>query len=244
MSGIREFYEAIRELQVSVIESQEEKLIKIAGEMANTIIGDGRIFLFGTGHSAMLPQEGQIRAGGLAPVIPILRTNLMVHENAMLSSAIERTQGLAPIILDSYAPNSTDMIFIVSNSGVNSLPIEMAITAAEIGMITVSISSVKYSQIAPLSPFGKRLFEITQYSLDNGGEPGDAIIPFKALPWKVGSTSTIINSLLWQCLVTEAAHLLEEKGEEVPLYASYNMPGAGEHNEKLLKEWRLRNPHA
>ena len=244
MDGITRFYGVVKDLQSSVIESQEGVLTRIAEVMANTIIGDGSIFLFGTGHSAILPQEGHFRAGGLAPVIPILRTNLMVHENALLSGVIERMQGLAPIILESYNPKPTDMIFVVSNSGVNNLPVEMALTAKEIGLVTVAICSFKYAKVAPLSPIGKRLYEIVDYALDNGGEPGDAIIPLNTLPWKVGATSTIINSLLWQCLITETVRLLEEKSKDVPVYASYNMPGADEHNQELFTKWRTRNPHA
>lgn len=244
MSGIRDFYNAIKTLQEDVIESQEKTLEQVANEMAETIIADGGIFLFGTGHSAMLPQEGQIRAGGLAPVIPILRTNLMLHENALLSSAIERTQGLAPFLLEYYDPQPSDMIFIVSNSGVNSLPVEMAIRANEMGLTTIAICSQKYARIAPLSPIGKRLYEIATYVLDNGGEPGDAILPLSSGPWKVSSTSTIINSLLWQSLVAETVYILEERGAEIPIYASYNMPGAERHNQKLLSKWRKRNPHA
>jgi len=244
MSGITRFYETVKDLQAAVIGSQQDVLTEIAKVMANTISGDGSIFIFGTGHSAILPQEGHIRAGGLAPVIPILRTNLMVHENALLSGALERIQGLAPAILASYDPKPTDMIFVVSNSGVNNLPVEMALTAKEIGLVTVAICSFKYARVAPLASIGKRLFEIADYALDNGGEPGDAIIPLSTLPWKVGSTSTIINSLLWQCLITETVRLLEEQSKAVPVYASYNMAGADEHNQDLFTKWRIRNPHA
>jgi len=243
LSGITQFYEAIKDLQSSVIESQMDVLTKIAEVMANTILNDGSIFLFGTGHSSILPQEGNFRAGGLAPVIPILRTNLMLHENALLSGAIERIQGLAPTILESYNPKSTDMIFVISNSGVNNMPVEMALTAKKIGLVTVAICSFKYAKVAPLSSIGKRLYEIVDYALDNGGEPGDAIIPLNTLQWKVGSTSTIISSLIWQCLITETALLIEKKNKNVPVFASFNMPGADDHNKELLLKWRIRNPH-
>ena len=116
MEGIKRFFEVVKDLQTSVIEFQLSVLEKIAEVMAITIVGDGSIFIFGTGHSAILPQEGHIRAGGFAPVIPILRTNLMVHENALLSGVIERIQGLAPTIPENNNPKPTDMIFVVSSA--------------------------------------------------------------------------------------------------------------------------------
>ena len=67
-----------------------------------TYKNDGLIYLFGTGHSHMLAEDGHFRAGGFAPICPILSTNIMLHESATLSSKIERTEGIATQILNKY----------------------------------------------------------------------------------------------------------------------------------------------
>ena len=242
-SGIEQYYTAIQTLQTEVITGQRDGLGQVAGAMAKTISNDGRIFLFGTGHSHLLAEEGHYRAGGLAPVVPILLTDLMLHEGAVLSGVIERTEGLAEPLLQRYEPQAEDMLFIFSNSGVNYLPVEMALTAKQRGLIVVAVVALAYAQVAPLSALGRRLDEIADYTLDNGGQPGDGLISFAGIPWSTGPSSTVMGALLWNCLVTETVHQLHTLGQDVPIYASANMPGASAHNAKLLARWRHRNPH-
>lgn len=243
MEGIKAFWTEVQAIEEKVIATQSTILETIADEMAKTIRNDGRVFIFGTGHSSMIAMEGHLRAGGLAPVVPIFRTNLMIHENAMLSSKIERTAGLAAPILDSYNPQEGDILFIVSNSGVNQMPVEMCLEAHKRGMLVVTICSKEYAKIAPLSKIGKRLYDIADYVIDNCGVPGDALVSLKNKPWKVASSSTIAGSLIWQCLVAETCLLLDADGGDMPVYISANMPNATEHNDKLIKEWRKKNPH-
>jgi len=241
--GIQRYWNTVKALQSRVIESQLELLGQVAAAMAVTIINDGRIFLFGTGHSHMLAEEGHFRAGGLAPVVPILVSSLMLHQSATLGGVIERTAGLAAPILDNYNPHAGDLLFVFSNSGVNQLPVEMALAAKERGLTVVSVSSLAYAQVAPPSSLGQRLDQVADYAIDNGGPPGDSLITIDGLPWPTGPGSTVVGSLIWNCLLTETVLRLQENGKEVPIYASANMPGASDHNQKLLRRWRERNPH-
>lgn len=242
-AGIRAFSDMIIKLQTNVIDQQFDKLCDISACMSRTIVNDGKIFLFGSGHSSIIVQEGHLRGGGLAPVIPILLTNLMLHENAMLGSVLERTSGLAAPILDRYQTNPNDMLFIFSNSGVNQLPVEMALLAKDRGLITVAVCSIQYANTAPLNSYGKRLYEACDYYIDNGGVPGDAVLDLKKTKWKICPTSTVINSFIWQCLVAETTYDLQEKLDEIPVYASLNLSGANENDQKLVRKWRTFNPH-
>ena len=70
---------AINELQTRVVETQRSGLIRAAEKMSETTQRDQRIFLFGTGHSHLLAEEGFYRAGGLANVVPILSEHFMLH---------------------------------------------------------------------------------------------------------------------------------------------------------------------
>jgi uncharacterized phosphosugar-binding protein len=242
-SGFDRYCSAVQALQARVIDSQRDPLEQIAGAMTETILREGRIFVFGTGHSHLLAEEGHFRAGGLAPVVPILSSALMLHESAIVSGRLERLSGIAGPLLDRYHPQPGEMLFIFSNSGVNLLPVEMALIAKARGLTVVSICSMAYARVAPLSVLGKRLFEVADYAIDNGGEPGDSLITIDDLPWRVGPSSTVIGALIWNALITEVACQLQARSIDVPVYASGNMPGAHEHNAALVQKWHTLNPH-
>ena len=241
--GIERYFAAVTALQSSVIEGQLDLLRQVAEAMALTIMREGRLFVFGTGHSHLLAEEGHFRAGGLAPVVPIFLSGLMLHEGALLSGRLERLPGLAEPLLARYNPRAGEMLFVFSNSGVNTVPVEMALAAKAHGLIVVSVCSLVYTRVAPLSPVGKRLFDIADFTIDNGGEPGDSLIPLEGTGWRVGPSSTVIGAMIWNCLVTEAAFRLQARSAEVPVYVSANMPGASAHNAALLERWRFLNPH-
>ncbi len=242
-SGLDRYFDAIQALQRQVIESQRDHLKQIAALMTAAVIREDRIFAFGTGHSHMLAVEGHFRAGGLANVVPILLSALMVHEGALLSARLERTPGIAAPLLDRYQPHASEMIFIFSNSGVNIVPVEMALAAKARGLVSVAVCSMKYAQKATPPNGGQRLYEIADYTIDNGGEPGDGLIAIDGTPYRVGPSSTIIGALIWNALITEVADRLQARSIEVPMFSSSNLPGAAEHNAALLSKWRSRNPH-
>ena len=237
------YLQAVRELQTRVVEGQRALLMEIARRMAEATRSEGRIFLFGTGHSHLLAEEGFYRAGGLANVVPILTEHLMLHHLPALGSRLERTPGLADLILDRYAPDPQEMLFVFSNSGVNQLPVEMALRGRERKMFVVGISSFAYARQSPTSELGLRLDQSVDLALDNGGIPGDALLELEGLPWRVAPSSTVICALIWNCLVAETARLLLESGSIPPIFVSLNVPGAAEHNQVLLDKWRPRNIH-
>jgi uncharacterized phosphosugar-binding protein len=243
LNALDQYFQAVMELESGALESQRAILIEIAQRMAETTQRDQRIFLFGTGHSHLLAEEGFYRAGGLANVVPMLIEHLMLHHLPSLGSRLERTPGLSDMILERYVPEPGEMLFVFSNSGVNRLPVEMALQGRERKMFVVGVSSFAYARQAPLSDLGLRLDQCVDLALDNGGVPGDALLELRNFPWRVAPSSTVICALLWNCLVSETARLLVESGITPPVFVSLNIPGAAEHNEALLEKWRPRNIH-
>ena len=119
----------------------------------------------------------------------------------------------------------------------------MAMQGRERKLFVVGVSSFAYSRQAPLSDLGLRLDESVDLALDNGGIPGDALIELADFPWRVGPSSIVICSLIWNCLVSETARLLLNSGTTPPIFVSLNVAGAAEHNQSLLEKWRPRNIH-
>src|SRR3954452_8995652 len=175
-SGIDAYFRAVDELQRRVLQTQRPLLAEVARRMADVILAGRRIFVFGTGHSHMLAEEGYARAGGLLSVVPIFYTALMLHESIPLSARVERTPGLAPDLLDRAGPKAGEILFVYSNSGVNQLPVEMALEAKKRGVTTVTVGSIAFAKVAPLSGIGRRLADVCDFAIDNGGVPGDGIV--------------------------------------------------------------------
>lgn len=241
--GITRYLTAIQDLQARVIETQAPVLDQVAARMLETVRNGRRIYLFGTGHSHMLAEESFYRAGGLAAAVPIFMTDLMLHENPDLGSRLERTPGIAAILLDQYQCQPAEMLFVFSNSGVNHLPVEMAQLARQRGLVVVGVCSRAYARVAPLSALGVRLDEAADYAIDNLGVPGDGLIPLDGSDWRCGPSSTILGAFLWNALITEVLVRLQAAGEELPVYGSFNMRGAAEHNKALFRKWGSLNPH-
>jgi uncharacterized phosphosugar-binding protein len=232
-NGIDSYFRAISELQHRVLTSQRDLLTRVAQEMADVIIRGGRIFTFGTGHSHMLAEEGYARAGGLMSVVPIFYTALMLQESIPLSAKVERTPGLAGDLLDRSGIKAGEILFVYSNSGVNHLPVEMAIEAKNRGVRTVTVGSIAFAKVAPLSALGKRLADVCDFAIDNGGVPGDGIIDVPGMKWKVGPTSTVMGALIWNALVVETTLRIQHAKGDAPVAVSFNHPGYEEFAKSL-----------
>ena len=132
MNNIQKYQNEIFFLLKKITSKQRKKFIEIAKEFYNTYKNDGMIYIFGTGHSHMLAEEGHFRAGGFAPICPILNSDLMLHKNTIVSSVLERQAGVASKLLKKYKIKPKDILVIFTNSGVNQAPLEAAYFAEKI----------------------------------------------------------------------------------------------------------------
>tara|TARA_E500000178_G_scaffold151758_1_gene151516 strand:- start:1136 stop:1864 length:729 start_codon:yes stop_codon:yes gene_type:complete len=241
MQNIQKYKKEIFNLLEKISSNQKNKFLKVAQEFYKTYKKNGMIYIFGTGHSHMLAEEGHFRAGGFAPICPILNSSLMLHEDTIFSSVLERTEGVATNLIKKYNIESKDILVIFTNSGVNQAPLEASYIAKKLKCKTVGVSSESYSKIAKKSKYKKRLSEVVDYHFDNYGPPGDALIRIKK-NLNVSPFSTIAGSFILNSIISEVAELA--KNEKLfPFYISGNMPNAEKHNKKLMKKYMKKNPH-
>lgn len=218
-----------------------DAIVRAADAIEASARAGGLTYVFGTGHSHMLAEEVHYRAGGLAFAVPILTGPTMLHEGAIAGTAFERMPGLVRPILDRYPFGRGDVLVVVSNSGVNAVPVEAVGIGRERGATVIAITSEAYSRQAAAGR--TRLADIADIVLDNGAPPGDAATPVPHSELRVGPVSTAIAVALINAVFAEVAARLQASGDEAPIYLSANMPGASEHNARLIARYRSRNPH-
>ncbi|MBW4084264.1 SIS domain-containing protein [Paenibacillus sp. S150] len=230
--------------QIHIVEEQEQAPINTAAEwVADVIAEDGLIHLFGCGHSHLLVEDFFYRAGGMVPINPIFETSLMLHEGAVKSSKIERMQGYAEHILANYTVVPGEVMIVISNSGVNSLPVEMALAAKARGLKVIALCSSSYFGDSSRHPSGKQLRQIADLVIDNHLPHGDALVQIPSSSMKMASGSTIVGSVILNMVMTNAAQKLIERGITPPVYVSGNIPGGAEQNTEYIEQYRKRIKH-
>jgi uncharacterized phosphosugar-binding protein len=243
MSALDSYFTAVQTQLTEIQSSQRNVLLQAAGWVAKTLQEDGFIYAFGSGHSHGLAEEIFYRAGGLARTIPILDEKLMVHVSASESTAWERKEGYAEIVLARYSIRAGDTVFVISNSGRNPVPIEVALGAKARGAKTIAILSRKHSgNFASRHSSGKKLVDVADLVIDNGSPAGDASIEIPGLTAKMGPTSTLTSAFILHSILAEAAARMAAAGKPVEVYPSINTD-SGAMTEALTHKYKGIIPH-
>jgi len=171
------------------IKREQEQNIELAGKIvAESISQGGIIHTFGTGHSHMIAEEIFFRAGGIAPINPILDERLIFLKGALESTRAERESGLARSLIEREDVRNVDAAIIISNSGRNAAPVEMALEMKERGVRVIAITNLEQSSSSESRhASGKRLYELADVAIDNCVPTGDALIALDGLSTKTGA---------------------------------------------------------
>ncbi|NUO45854.1 MAG: SIS domain-containing protein [Streptomyces sp.] len=223
------------------VRDEEAESIAAAGTLlADTVAAGGRLFAFGAGHSSLAAQDVVYRAGGLALM------NLLVVPGAVgvdvmpatLGSALERVDGLASAVLDSSPLRAGDALVIISLSGRNAMPVEMAMSARARGVKVIGVTSVAYAtETRSRHSSGTYLKDHCDVVLDSKIAIGDAELTLDTVPAPFAPASTVVTSALMQAMVATAATSLAERGVEPPMLRSGNVDGGLEWNDRVFEEY-------
>jgi uncharacterized phosphosugar-binding protein len=221
-----------------VAATQGEALEEAARLVAAGVAAGGVLHLFGAGHSQLVSLDAYVRAGGLACVNPILDPTLSPATGLELAQ-VERTSGQAAAILEGEDLRPGEVVVIVSNSGVNAVPVEVALGCRERGLRVVALTNLEQAKrTAPRHPSGARLHELADVVIDNRCPVGDAAVSL-ASGDRVGPLTTVVGAAVVAALCARVAELLLEQGRRPPVLASQNLDGrpAAEDNAKLLRPY-------
>jgi uncharacterized phosphosugar-binding protein len=237
------YFDAAIALLRRVRDEESAAIEAAAAALAETVASGGRVFAFGAGHSSLAAQDVVYRAGGLALV------NLLAVPGAVgvdvvpatLGSALEQVDGLAGVVLRSSPARAGDLLVIVSLSGRNPLPVEMAQEARALGLKVVGVTSVTYAgETRSRHASGTFLKDHCDVVIDSKIAPGDAELAVPGIPAPFGPASTVVTSALMQAVVATAAARLAERGITPPMLRSGNVDGGHDWNTKVFDKYRDR----
>lgn len=225
--------------KLNKVSEQSEKIELAANWISQSMMENGYIYTSGTGHSHMFAEEIFYRAGGFARVVPIFDDALMLHKDASLSTEIERKEGYAAKLFENYPIGKNDVFIISSNSGRNTVSIEMAMIAKQKGAKVIVITNLKHTKsVDSRHVSGKMLYEVSDLFFDNIGEIGDAATSIEGLDFRVGATSTVIGVSILQAIMVQATENLVSKGYLPEIFSSSNSDEGEEHNNALINKYK------
>ncbi len=240
---VQQYSDAVFRVLHEVFDQETEKIEKAGAMLADTLQNDGLLHVFGCGHSHIVEEELFFRAGGLAAANAIFETSVMLHEGASKSSRIERMSGYAPLVLEGYPIASGDCFLIVSSSGINPFPIEMAQEAKRRGAKVIGISSFLYLEKPSREANGLHLPDVCDLCIDNHVPVGDATIEVRRDGTRAGPVSSLASVCIANSVVLAACDRLRERGIEPEVYKSGNCEGSDAHNADLIRRFRARIRH-
>ncbi len=239
-----EYIENVKKIIEKIEKDENGSIIKTAEIFADTLTNDRRIYLFGTGHSHMLAEELFYRAGGLVNIQPVLIPPLMLHISASGSTAAEREEGMAEKIFSEYSMKENDTIVIISNSGRNGVIVDMVLLCKEKGLNVIALTNLEHTfASASRHKSGKRLCEIADIVLDNGGCVGDACIEIENIEGRICPTSTVCGALILNAVIAEAVDICARQGFYPDHFASSNIDGGDETNNRFVEKYKKEIKH-
>ncbi|MXG24403.1 SIS domain-containing protein [Streptomyces sp. YIM 132580] len=238
-----QFFDAAIGLLQRVRDEEAGSIAAAGAAIADTVEAGGRLFAYGAGHSSLAAQDVVYRAGGLAlmNLLTVPGTTGVDVMPATLGSALERVDGLASAVLDSSPATAGDVLVIISLSGRNALPVEMAQNAQALGLKVIGVTSVAYAEnTRSRHTSGGFLRDHCDIVLDSKIAIGDAELTSPGIEAPFAPASTVVTSAIMQSMMAAAAERLVARGVEPPLLRSGNVDGGHDWNGRVMTEYRER----
>lgn len=202
------------------VEAQHEKIMEAAQWFALSILAGRVVHVFGSGHSRIMVEEMWPRYGSFPGFNPIVELSLTYHNNVVGANGqrqamfLENVSGLAERILRNFGLDEQDTALVISSSGCNIVPVEMAEEFQKKGIKVVALVTQQHLEgSASKRKDGKKLTDFADLVLDSGAPLGDSMINVPGLETPVAPGSTIGGVMIINCIKAELARLLTEAGQ-------------------------------
>jgi len=225
--------------------TQAEPIERASQWCADAIGGGGLVHLFGTGHSRIPVEEMFPRYGSYPGFNPIVELSMTFHTQVVGANGqrqamfIERTPGLAEVILDNFSFGAYDVMIIFSASGLTAVPVEMARGARARGLRVVAVTSVAQSRSSePPAFLGTRLLEEADLVIDLCTPHADALVTLDGVETPVGPGSTLTAVAIVNAIKVRVAELLLERGALPPVITRSSVVGEARSRELFDQAYR------
>ncbi len=219
MTPAQQYLEKARGL-VDTVAAQQTTIELVADLFAGTILAGRMVHLFGSGHSRMMTEEMWPRYGSFPGFNPIVELSLSFHNLVIGANGqrqamfLENVSGLADRILRNYDLSEDDSALVISSSGCNIVPIEMAEVFQQRGVKVVGLISKQHSEPSSSKRSdGKKLQDFSDIILDTGAPLGDAMVQIEGLDTPVAPGSTVGGCLIINSIKAEVAQRLTAAGQ-------------------------------
>lgn len=219
MSPGRRFLARSREL-ADLVEAQLPAIERAADWFASSILQGRLVHVFGSGHSRIMVEEMWPRYGSFPGFNPIVELSLSFHNLVIGANGqrqamfLENVSGLAERILRNFATRPTDSAFVISSSGCNLVPIEIAEGFRQRGVRVVALVSRRHADASASNrPDGRKLQDLADLVLDTGAPAGDAMVHVDGLDTPVSPGSTVGGCMVVNALKAEVAARLTSAGQ-------------------------------
>jgi uncharacterized phosphosugar-binding protein len=218
---------------VDTVSAQEPLLGQAADWFAQTILAGRMVHVFGSGHSRIMVEEMWPRYGSFPGFNPMVELSLTFHNPVVGANGqrqamfLENVSGLAERILRNFAIEPRDSALVISSSGCNVVPTEMAEQFQKRKVRVVAIISRAHAEAtASKRADGKKLSDFAELVLDTGAPVGDAMVRIPGLEAPVAPGSTVGGCLLINALKAEIAARLTAAGQPPRVLVASALVGA------------------
>jgi uncharacterized phosphosugar-binding protein len=232
MSPGLDYLEKCRDL-VNAVAAQHGEICQAAEWFSDSIAGGGMVHLFGSGHSRIMVEEMWPRYGSFPGFHPIVELSLTCHHAVVGPNGqrqamfLENVPGLAERILRNFTLRPRDSALVISSSGCNTVPIEMAEGFKRRGLKTVALVSKRHAEASASNhPQGRKLSDVADLLLDTGAPAGDAMTRVPGLESPVAPGSTVGGCMVVNALKAEIAARLTAAGAPPPVLTAGAIIGA------------------